>query len=191
MRTVTACSRSPAIAGAVAALLASLIGCPSGEGSGEQSEIGRTGAPAGIPDPYARSDSRFGTVPLHAGFSPDPRVVAGTAIGEVSAQSIHPKCAGWISEVPDYLLDADTAFFQLYVIGRSHSNVRLVLRRPDGSVLCTNGSGKTSMVIRSDFPIGTTQAWIGVAEKDATADYRLGLSEVKSNPSSIRLPSDD
>ncbi|MGB8329272.1 MAG: hypothetical protein WCE62_04030 [Polyangiales bacterium] len=175
---------------AAAVLLAALAGCPGGEGSGEPSELSRPGAPIGAPDPYAHSDSRFGIIPLHAGFSPDPRVVAGTAIGEIPAQSIHRKCSGWISKIPDYLLDADTAFFQLHVLGRSHSNVGLVVRKPDRSVLCTNGTGKKSPIIRSDFPIGTTQVWIGVADEGATADYRLGFSEVNSHPSSIRLPND-
>jgi len=188
---VLAWSKYPATVGAAAALLASCAGCRGGDAAGEPTEVSSSGAPKGAPDPYEHSDSRFGVVPLHAGFSPDPRVVAGTAIGEIPARSIHRKCSGWISEAPDYLLDADTAFFQLYVLGRSHSNVRLVLRKPDGSVLCTNGSGRKSPVIRSDFPIGTTQVWIGVAEEGTTADYRLGFSEVKSHPSSIRLPGGD
>jgi hypothetical protein len=186
-----ASSKYPAAMSVATALLASLAGCPGGSPPSEGSGAIGSGTPAGAPDPYENSPSRFGVVPLHAGFSPDPRVVGGTAIGEVPAESIHRKCRGWISEVPDYLLDADTAFFQLHVLGRSSSAVRLVLRKPDGSVLCNNGGGKKDLMIRSTFPIGTTQVWVGVTEKGATADYRLGFSEVKSQPSSIRLPSDD
>ncbi|MGB8224738.1 MAG: hypothetical protein WCF10_19260 [Polyangiales bacterium] len=172
-------------------LLASYIGCQDGSAPSEPFVLDGSGKPAGIPDPYAHSASRFGIVPLHAGFSPDPRVVGGTAIGEVPADSIHRKCPGWISANPDYLLHADTAFFRLYVLGRSSSAVRLVLRKPDGSVICNNGGGKKDFMIRSNFSIGTTQVWVGVTEKGATADYRLGFSEVKSRPSSIRFPGDD
>ena len=147
--------------------------------------------PVEPPDPYEGSPSRFGSVPLHAGFSPDPRVVSGEAIGELPARSVHRKCRGWISQTPDYLLDADTAFFQLFVLGRSRSDVLLVIRRPDGSVLCNdNRQGTKDPMIRSAFPIGTTQVWIGVKEEGGTAAYRLGFSEVKWKSSSIPLPED-
>ena len=141
------------------------------------------------PDPYEDSPSRFGAVPLHAGFSPDPRVVGGTAVGEVKARSVHRKCRGWIAETPDYLLDADTAFFQLFVLGRSRSDVHIVVRKPDGQVLCNdNRKGTKDPMIRADFPIGTTQVWVGVKNEGARAAYRLGFSEVKWKSSSIPLP---
>ncbi len=143
------------------------------------------------PNPYVRSPSRFGVVPLHAGFSPDPRVVSGTALGEVRARSIHRRCRGWISAVPDYLLDADTAFLQLHVLGRSRDDVTLVVRKPDGAVVCNDDrKGTTDPMIRSDFPIGTTQIWVGVKSEGAIASYRLGFSEVKWLSASIPLPDD-
>lgn len=148
-------------------------------------------APAEPPDPYQHSRSRFGSVPLHAGFSPDPRVVSGEALGEAPARSIHRRCRGWISKTPDYLLQSDTAFFQLYVLGRSRFDVSLVVRKPDGSVVCNDDRrGTTDPMIRSNFPIGTTQIWVGVKEEGATARYRLGFSEVKWKSSSIPLPED-
>ncbi|MGB5680241.1 MAG: hypothetical protein WBM47_00210 [Polyangiales bacterium] len=151
------------------------------------------GAPASeatkTPDPYEDSPSRFGVVPLHAGFSPDPRVVAGEAFGEAPAKSVHRKCRGWISETPDYLLAADTAFLQLYVLARSRSDVLLVVRKPDGSVLCNdNRPGTKDPMIRAAFPIGSTQVWVGVGKEGERARYRLGFSEVKWKSSSIPLP---
>lgn len=172
-----------------AALLVALAGCTDKDAPVGPLEAIRTPRLVEAPDPYEHSPSRFGIVPLHAGFSPDPRVVGGTALGEVGAKSIHRKCKGWVSETPDYLLDADTAFFQLHVLGRSRSDVLLVVRKPDGEVLCNNNrNGTKDPMIRSEFPIGTTQVWIGVQEEGATADYRLGFSEVKWKSSSIPLP---
>ena len=78
------------------------------------------------PNPYERSESRFGAIPLHAGFSPDPRVVSGEALGQIPARTLHRKCRGWIAQTPDYLLDADTAFLRLYILARSRSDVVLV-----------------------------------------------------------------
>lgn len=147
--------------------------------------------PPAPPNPYVDSPSRFGSVPLHAGFSPDPRVVAGTAVGETQARSIHRKCRGWISETPDYLLDASTAFLKLYILGRSRSDVLLVVRTPDGTVSCNDDrQGTKDPMIQGPIPIGTTQIWIGVKEEGGAADYRLGFSEVQWKSSSIPLPDD-
>jgi len=166
-----------------------LVGCTEKEAPVEPPALSHAPERAEAPDPYEHSASRFGVVPLHAGFSPDPRVVGGTAIGEVSAKSVHRKCKGWISEAPDYLLDADTAFFKLHVLGRSRSDGLLVVRTPDGAVLCNdNRNGTKDPMIRSEFPIGSTQVWVGVRDEGGTADYRPGFSEVKWRSSSIPLP---
>ena len=187
-----ASGRSWAGAGGLVASLLAIAACTEALGSGEPGDAPRTPADSKTADLFDDSSSRLGPVPLHAGFSPDPRVVSGTAVGEVRASSIHRKCKGWISETPDYLLDADTAFYNLHVLGRSRSDILLVLRKPGGHVLCNdNRNGTKDPMLRSDFPIGTTQVWIGVQEKGATADYRLGFSEVKWQSSSIPLPDTD
>ena len=65
-------------------------------------------------------------------------------------------------------------------------------QKPDGSVLCNdNRRGTRDPMIRSDFPIGTAQVWVGVKEEGARASYRLGFSEVKWKSSSIPLPESD
>jgi hypothetical protein len=150
------------------------------------------GPPVERPDPYLHSPSRFGAVHLHAGFNPDPRVVDGTAIGEVPASSIHRKCKGWVTEKPDYVLAADTAFLRLHVLGRSREDVSLVVRKPDGSVLCNdNRNGTRDPMVRSQFPIGSSQVWVGVREKGVTALYSLGFSEVNWRSSVVPLPGPD
>lgn len=185
-------SKSWAGAGGLVASLLAIAACTEAPGSGEPGDAPRAPTESETADLFDDSSSRLGPVPLHAGFSPDPRVVSGTAVGEVRASSIHRKCKGWISETPDYLLDADTAFYNLHVFGRSRSDILLVLRKPGGHVLCNdNRNGTKDPMLRSDFPIGTTQVWIGVQEQGATADYRLGFSEVKWQSSSIPLPDTD
>ena len=89
-------SKSPANWRLAAALLVAMGACTEKDAVRELPEDLRE--PAETPDPYERSPSRFGIVPLHAGFTPDPRVVGGTALGEGPAKSIHRKCKGWISE---------------------------------------------------------------------------------------------
>ena len=185
-------SKSWAGAGVLVATLLAIAACTEALGSSQPDDATRAPAESKTADRFDDSSSRLGVVPLHAGFSPDPRVVAGTAVGEVPASSIHRKCKGWISETPDYLLATDTAFFNLHVLGRSRSDILLVLRKPGGDVLCNNNRrGTNDPMLRSDFPIGTMQVWIAVQHKGATADYHLGFSEVKWKSSSIPLPDAD
>ena len=143
-------------------------------------------------DPHEGSAVRFGVIPLHAGFSPDPRVVSGEALGQIPARTLHRKCRGWIGKTPDYLLEADTAFLRLYVLARSRSDIVLAVRQPDGTVICDdNRRGTTDAMIHGGFPIGVTQVWVGVRKQGGVAPYRLGFSEVKWKPSSIPLPDAD
>ena len=184
------CRARAASIGAAVTLLGALAGCAREDAS--KPAVDNTKAAVDAPDPYEDSPSRFGTVPLHAGFNPDPRVASGNAFGEVEAKTIDQKCRGWISQTPDYLLDADTAFLRLYILARSASDVTLVVRKPDGAVLCNDNRHRTKdPMIHSSFPIGTTQIWIGVKEQGATVPYRLGFSEVKWKSSSIPLPEAD
>ncbi|HSN84070.1 MAG TPA: hypothetical protein VLS88_15930 [Polyangiales bacterium] len=182
----TSCVAWPGVSLAMLWLLA---GCTNDNAMGDLPGV--ASEPVQGLDPYAQSPSRFGVVPLHAGFSPDPRVVGGISTGEVPASSVHRKCAGWISEAPDYLLDCETAFLQLNVFARSRQDVLLVVRTPDGTVLCNdNRKGTRDPLIRGSFPMGNTQVWVGVHEQGATASYRLGFSELKWQSSSIPLPDD-
>ena len=172
----------------LALVLMGACGCEQGT---QDLAVDSAGEPVDTPapNPYADTPSRFGTVPLHAGFNPDPRVVSGEAIGEIEAKSVHRRCRGWISETPDYLVEADTAFFQLHVLARSREDISLVVRKPNGSVLCNdNRYGARDPMVRSDFPAGSTQVWIGVKGEGAKATYRLGFSEVTWKPSVLALP---
>lgn len=173
-------------------LLTALSACTEAGPPKANPELERASDQSRALDPYGNSPSRFGVVPLHAGFSPDPRVVGGRASGEVPAESMRRKCRGWISEFPDYLLRADTAFFKLHILVRSRGDLVLLVRKPNGEVLCNdNRSGTKDPMIASDIPIGTTQVWVGVHEQGEELDYRLGFSEVKWQSSSISLPKND
>ena len=162
-----------------------LQGCEGARGAEEQRDDGQSRSPyPSRSDPYAGSEPRLGTIKLHAGFNPDPHTVTGTAIGEVEASTLSKKCKGWISKKPDYLMASHTAFYQLHILARSPEDIVLVVRGPDGKVKCNdNRKGDTHPMVKSTFPIGTTQVWIGVKSEGERAPYRLGFSEVKWKPS--------
>lgn len=141
------------------------------------------------PDPYAESTTRHGEVILHAGFSPDPLTVTGTTVGTVSAKNIHRRCSGWVGEEPDFLLRARTAFLKLHVLARSEEDLVLVVRKPDGRVVCNdNRNGQSDPMVHSNVPIGTAQVFVGTRHKGTEASFRLGFSELKWKPSELELP---
>ena len=175
-------SKTWAGAGVLVASLLAIAACTEALGSGEPDDATRAPSESKTADLFDDPSSRLGVVPLHAGFSPDPRVVAGTAVGEVPANSIHRKCKGWISETPDYLLATDTAFFNLHVLGSLALRHRAGVRKPGGDVLCNNNRrGTNDPMLRSDFPIGTTQVWIAVPtqRRDGRLPPRLFRGEVE------------
>lgn len=145
--------------------------------------------PAPAPDPYADSESKYGEVALHAGFTPDPRAVSGTAVGERKATELSKRCTGWIGAKPDYLMKTKTAFYKLHVFARSHEDIALAVRKPDGRVLCNDDrAGGTDPMLYHSFPIGTSQVFVATKGKGVKAGFRLGFSEVKWKPSELALP---
>ncbi len=181
-------------------MLGFLLACsePEAAAPGLPPALGPVEASAPLPHPVetaadspvaAKSKRRFGTVTLHAGFSPDPHVVHGTTKGEVLASALHKKCKAWISEQPDYLLESETAFFRLYILARSQDDIALVARDPDGKVVCSRDrKGTNSPSVQADLPLGTTELWVGVTRKGATAKYSLGFSEINWKPSALPSP---
>ncbi len=166
-----------------------IAGCSAGAESPRSIEIEDLTERAERPDPYAESSTRHGEVVLHAGFSPDPLTVTGTTVGTVSAKNLHKRCSGWVGEEPDYLLRARTAFLKLHILARSEEDIVLVVRKPDGRVLCNdNRSGHTDPMVHSSVPIGTAQVFVGTRTKGAEASFRLGFSELKWKPSELELP---
>ena len=126
---------------------------------------------------------------LHAGFSPDPKTTVGRTTVEVEASTLSDRCQGWIGSKPDVLIDAKTAFFKLHIMVRSSGDALLVIRKPDGKVLCNdNRDGGKNPMVHSSFPIGVSQVFVGTPIKGPAIDYRLGVSEVKWKPSDMPLP---
>ncbi len=135
------------------------------------------------------ADTGSTEVRLYAGFNPDPRIVSGSARGEIPARSIHKRCSGWVSSRPNHLVVADTAFLKLYVFARSSERVSIVVEKPNGRVVCEDGKkGRGDPMLYSNIPIGTSKVWVGVAAEGAAAQYNLGFSEVTWQSTAIPTP---
>lgn len=147
-------------------------------------------APAGAPTtatgpgltPTPAGTSNFGTVSLRAGFTPDPTVAEGTSGGSINASTLAPGCAGWISNTPDHLLNATTAFAYLRVMARSTEDTTLVIQRPDNTFVCNDdGLGQElNPLVSAPFPAGTYKIWVGSYNQGANSRYHLGFSELST-----------
>ena len=132
------------------------------------------------PQPAGSMASNFGTVALEAGFVPDPHVVNGTSGGGVDAATLSPGCSGWVSSTPDHVLDARSAFAPLRILAHSTGDVTLVVQKPDGSYVCNDDAEGTDPVIEAQLSAGAHRIWVGSYEQGASAQYRLGFSELGS-----------
>lgn len=136
--------------------------------------------PQAQPQAGGNMESNFGTVSLNAGFVPDPHVVNGTSGGGIDAATLSPSCSGWVSSTPDHILSAQSAFSTLRILAHSSADVTLVVQKPDGSYLCNDDSEGTDPVISASLAAGNYRIWVGSYEQGASAQYRLGFSELGS-----------
>lgn len=137
------------------------------------------GAGAGALD-VTGGDANFGAVTLAPGFVPDPSVHNGTSGGAVSASSVNPSCAGYVSARPDHLFNATGAFANLRVLVNSTSDTTLVVRRPDGTFMCNDDADGTNPAVAGAFPPGQYRIWVGSYQQGQNAAYRLGFTELPS-----------
>jgi hypothetical protein len=129
-------------------------------------------------------------ITIAAGFAPDPRVVEGHAGGPVDATRSHPACVGFHGEEPDHMLVLETAFDELHVLATSAMDVTLVVRRPDGTMMCNDDFQESHPGLTlSPAPAGSYQVWVGnYDEGGGPAPYHLGVTTIDSVTPSMLFP---
>lgn len=134
----------------------------------------------------AAGGSNFGTVQLNAGFVPDPHTASGTSGGNIDATTWQAGCNGFVTQQPDHLFVAATAFANLRVMAHSQGDVTLIVQKPDGTYLCNDDAENTDPIVEGAFPAGTYKVWIGSYQAGTNSPYTLGFSELSSvMPSSL------
>src|SRR5262245_27869542 len=101
-----------------------------------------------------RGRANFGTTSIMPGFRPDPHNVQVVTGGSVSAGTISPSCRGYVTAQPDVILQlgALSPWFRVYVT--STADTTLVVRRPDGALLCANDTFGLNPAVEGVFPAG-------------------------------------
>ncbi|MCB9621236.1 MAG: hypothetical protein H6724_17480 [Sandaracinus sp.] len=142
-----------------------------------QAAAAQAGAAAGA---AAAGASNFGTVQLAAGFVPDPHTASGTSGGSIDASTWQAGCNGFVTQQPDHLFVASTAFANLRVMAHSQGDVTLVVQKPDGTYVCNDDGEGTDPIVEAAFPAGTYKVWIGSYQAGTNSPYTLGFTELAS-----------
>ncbi|MEZ4286599.1 MAG: hypothetical protein R3A47_00250 [Polyangiales bacterium] len=156
--------------------------------------IGLLGCGSKNADAVAGSESlgaseRLPTIVLHAGFRPDPVSFDGQAVAKIPASDFHKRCKGFVSETPNLVIETKTAFQKLHVFARSAVDSVLVVRKPNGEILCADDSDKDhNPMVYSSFGAGKAEVFVGNKKQGETLAFTVGVSEVHWKPSSVALP---
>ena len=132
--------------------------------------------------PNFNANPSFGTINLSAGFSPDPRVIAVTAGGRLSAQSIDPSCRGSVANAPDVRLNYEAGnSLPLIISVDSSADTTLAVNGPDGSWYCDDDTNGANPVVRFNSPqSGRYDIYVGHYQEGSRIPARLHISEVTS-----------
>lgn len=130
-------------------------------------------------DPSMRAVGRPITVP------PNPiRVTAamGRTNGVFNAADVRGEgtCRGWMQSAPSHTMVITRPQPFLVVAVTSAADSTLIIRRPDGSVVCNDDHYNLNPGIEGAFPAGLYQVWVGSYRQGEERPYRITVS---SNPS--------
>ena len=173
--------------GCLLALTPALGGC--GDDDDAETESTESAPPAEAPAAQAPA-APAGAITLAPGFNPDPHVLSGRAGGGVEASSLNQQCAGWISQDPNHVVQADAAFTNLVVaVNAGTADTTLVVQLPDGSYRCNDDEDGTNPMVSGAVAQGIAKIWIGTYERDQNVAYTLGISELPTTrPSTLTPP---
>lgn len=152
---------------------------PGGPGGGSSNG---GSADAGQPD-YSANPT-YGSVNLHAGFTPDPYTHSITAGGSLSASSVGSQCVGHIARAPDFRVNwtAGSGSRPLIISVNSSADTTLVINDAEGNWRCDDdsGNGNLNPSVSIDHPAsGQYDIWVGTFGEN-TAPSTLNVSELYS-----------
>lgn len=125
-----------------------------------------------------------GVMRLNPGFTPDPRVMTGTAGGNISADRLGmPQgCAGFYSGQPSHQIVLAQDFNYLRLETSAPTDTTLAVVAPDGSVWCDDdGAGRQNARIAGAFPAGPYRIYVGNFQQSVISPFQLLVSEIDNS----------
>ena len=126
-----------------------------------------------------------GAIELTVGFAPDPQIVNVTAGGEINGAAVDGKaCAGYRSDAATIVVTVPDGLPVLYLYASAETATTLVVRAPDGSLLCDGGNGGArDPLIAIEAPAtGEYLIWVGGLSAPGAFDAALMLSATPIDP---------
>lgn len=128
--------------------------------------------------------AQYEHITLSPGFLPDPVTGSGLPGGPVDASDLGDtpsgSCRGYIDSSADHVLTLEERLSYLRVTVSSEYDSTLVIKFPDGRVLCNASAEGLSPVIEADdWPEGRYEVFVGVPEQGEYQPYRLTITEIR------------
>jgi hypothetical protein len=129
-------------------------------------------------NPNARPSGRPLNIPVNP-FRPVAAIARTN--GQFNASNVGGEggCRGWVQAAPSHVMNLRTPQPFLLVAVTSAADSTLIIRRPDGSVICNDDRFRLNPGIQGSFPAGMYQIWVGAYQQGEVRPYRITVS---SNP---------
>ncbi len=106
------------------------------------------------------------------------RTVRGRNGGALGSDGIHGTgiCRGYFQGPPSHvvMVTQPQAFMRMYVMSAADST--LVVRRPDGQVLCNDDTYQLNPAVEGSFIPGLYQVWVGTYRENESRPYALTVT---------------
>ena len=150
-------------------VLAAILACGGGDDSG-----------GGDDNTGGGGSGSANSLMVRPGFTPDPRTATGEAGGPIDASTRNQACRGWIGAVSDHTLHVTSPFNYLRVVASSPQDTTLVIQLSNGTYMCNDDSEGFNPIVEGAFPAGIHRIYVGTYAQNATANYTLAVSELRS-----------
>lgn len=127
------------------------------------------------------ASASYAELSLHAGFTPDPEVIALDAGGSFDAGSLGGHCVGYINpDAPDVGFEFSNPRQPLNIYAISSADTTLVVRMPNGNWLCDDDSHGYNPLVQIAKPIpGRYAVWVGLFLPEHFESAQLYISELE------------
>lgn len=136
-----------------------------------------------------------GTISLAPNFLPDPTTVDYIAGGILPAsERFGENCQGFISEIPDHILNLQTDFAYLRLeVASAKDTMMVVVQSSSQRAWCNDDSaGNTNpRIAQQHWAAGEYQIFVGTHNRQEVADYRLSVSEYQLDFTDFNLSSEN
>lgn len=143
--------------------------------------------PSSLPAPASSAAALGGAELRIEPRGADPQSLRGVASGEVNIDGLAGACTGFSTDMPGHGVEVTEELPRLRVFVRADQPVGLVMRRPDGELVCGVDANGTYY----DGPAlpGLWDVWVTVATEGAQVPYVLGFSrEDAPGPADLPAP---